>query len=185
MNKKPSCKINGFKYPAADKLSSRTSTICRSMACTMLKRESCSPEEEKLWMEFFPEKKCAYCGKPASHLDHLYALIENRRPTGYGTEPANLVPCCRVCNQRKGNLDWKEYMRSDKCEHVVDSSNDISSSIENRIKTIESFQEKMPASKAIIDKETEEKWAEILSSFDAKLNDAQEQLLLIKEKIYK
>ena len=36
MNRCAACKINGFKYPAADQIGGRTSTICRSMACTLL-----------------------------------------------------------------------------------------------------------------------------------------------------
>ena len=54
------CKINGFKYPSSDKISGRISTICRSMACTLLDREGCSNEEEKIWKKFFPKNKCAY-----------------------------------------------------------------------------------------------------------------------------
>ena len=71
MKKKASCSIGKFKFPASDTISNRTSTICRSMACTLLARVPCSAEEQEKWLRFFPDGKCAYCGKPASHLDHL------------------------------------------------------------------------------------------------------------------
>ncbi len=63
MNKRSACRINGIKYPTSDLIANRTSTICRSMASTMLIREPCFPTEEKQWIQFFPDKTCAYCGK--------------------------------------------------------------------------------------------------------------------------
>lgn len=186
MNKRNACKINGFKYPAADQISGRTSTICRSMACTLLNRDACSPEDEKKWMEFFPEKKCAYCGKTATHLDHLHALIIDRKPTGYGTEPANLVPCCGDCNQPKGNLHWEEFMRSNNCHHVGDAQTaDPQEAMEKRIENIRQFQTAMQPKKVVIDEETLNKWTEMLSDFDKMLKNVQDSLLEIKEQLYK
>lgn len=179
MNKRPACKINGFKYPASDQIGGRTSTICRSMACTLLNRDACSPDDEKTWMSFFKDKTCAYCGKPATHLDHLYALIDDRKPTGYGTEPANLVPCCTDCNQPKGNSHWEEFMRSNRCQHVGGSV-----AMESRIECIRKFQEAMPARKISIDADTMNTWTSMLHEFDEMLNTAQETLLKIKKELY-
>lgn len=53
---------------------------------------------------------CAYCGDKKSEWDHFRAVVLNRRPTGYVTEIANLVPACGKCNQSRGNKDWKEWM---------------------------------------------------------------------------
>lgn len=186
MNKRNLCKINGFKYPTADHIGGRTSTICRSMACTLLDREACSPKEEKKWMRYFPEKKCAYCGKTATHLDHLHALIIDRKPTGYGTEPANLVPCCGECNQPKGNMLWEEFMRSNNCHHIGDAqTDDPKAAMENRIRNIKLFQKDMPPRKVNIDDEVMDKWTAILSDFDEMLKRAQESLLEIKKQLYK
>lgn len=184
MNKRPACKINGFKYPAADQISGRTSTICRSMACTLLCREACSPDQEKEWMKFFPEKTCAYCGKKATHLDHLYAFIVDRMPTGYGTEPANLVPCCTECNQPKGNMHWEDFMRSNNCNHIGDDDTTSKDAMENRIEIIKRFQKSMPAKKVDIDSETLKKWNSLLNEFDDMLKKAQGLLLEIKEELY-
>ncbi len=54
--------------------------------------------------------RCAYCGDKASEWDHLRPLVKKRRPTGYISEIANLVPSCGKCNQSKGNSEWREWI---------------------------------------------------------------------------
>src|SRR5207302_9511130 len=56
--------------------------------------------------------RCAYCGNKATEWDHLRPLVLKRRPTGFITEIANLVPCCGKCNQSKGNKEWREWISS-------------------------------------------------------------------------
>jgi hypothetical protein len=56
--------------------------------------------------------RCAYCGDKASEWDHLRPLVLKRRPTGYVSEIANLVPACGKCNQSKGNKPWRDWMLS-------------------------------------------------------------------------
>jgi hypothetical protein len=56
--------------------------------------------------------RCAYCGDNATEWDHLRALVEARRPTGFITEIANLVPSCGKCNQSKGNKAWRAWISS-------------------------------------------------------------------------
>ena len=53
---------------------------------------------------------CAYCGDRKSEWDHFRAVVRDRRPTGYITEIANLVPACGKCNQSRGNKDWRTWM---------------------------------------------------------------------------
>ena len=182
MKKQPSsnkgrCKINGFKYPAADTISGRTSTICRSMACTLVTREPCTPELEKTWLSFFNDK-CAYCGDKATHLDHLFPLIDDKQPTGYGTGPSNLVPCCGKCNQSKGNMQWQDFMGSTKCKHVDGGRN-------ARIGTIERFQAEMPATCINIDAGTKKEFEEIRGQFTKALQEAERKLLALKETLMK
>jgi hypothetical protein len=55
--------------------------------------------------------RCAYCGDRSTEWDHLRPLVIKRRPTGYISEIANLVPACGKCNQSKGNKDWETWMR--------------------------------------------------------------------------
>ncbi|MCX6174129.1 MAG: HNH endonuclease [Ignavibacteriales bacterium] len=50
---------------------------------------------------------CVYCGKvEAQTWDHLFALVKNNEPSGYGHRYGNLVPSCKECNSKKGNKDW-------------------------------------------------------------------------------
>ena len=76
MNTRPACKINDLIYPASDKITSRISTLCRSMACTLMKREACSPQVEKEWMQFFPDKTCAYALSLPVFLLLLFSLSD-------------------------------------------------------------------------------------------------------------
>lgn len=179
MNKRKACKINDFKYPNSDKISSRISTLRRSMASTLLLREPCTPEEEIAWMKYFPDKKCAYCGKDASHLDHLYPLIDGKYPSGYGTDPANLVPCCKDCNQLKGSLHWRDYMTSDSCKHVG-SEDDI----KKRIEILDSFDKNMSRNKAVITAEIRDKWEYLENKLQIAVTETEKELEELKKEIY-
>jgi hypothetical protein len=57
-----------------------------------------------------PADQCAYCGSRSSDLDHFYALVKNKRPSGYFHTARNLVPSCGTCNQSKGGLPWEKWM---------------------------------------------------------------------------
>lgn len=50
--------------------------------------------------------QCAYCGAPATSLDHI-----KPRHKGGETVAHNLAPAC-VCNLRKGAQDWQEWFRA-------------------------------------------------------------------------
>jgi len=54
--------------------------------------------------------QCIYCGDKCNAWDHLRPIVVGRRPTGYISEIANLVPACQPCNSSKGNSHWKEWM---------------------------------------------------------------------------
>src|SRR3954447_23773210 len=56
--------------------------------------------------------RCAYCGDKSSEWDHLRPLVIGRRPTGFISEIANLVPACGKCNQSKGNKHWLKWILS-------------------------------------------------------------------------
>jgi 5-methylcytosine-specific restriction endonuclease McrA len=53
---------------------------------------------------------CAYCGQQATTWDHVYPTVSKREFTGAGHRIRNLVPCCSLCNSRKGNKDWREFL---------------------------------------------------------------------------
>ena len=185
MNRRPSCKINGFNYPASDKITSRISTLCRSMACTLMSRDACSPAQEAQWLSFFPNKTCAYCGKPATHLDHLFPMVDNSRPTGYATEPGNLVPCCKDCNTPKGNMHWEDFMRRGNCKHIGTVTNPSPSlAMQERIDIINNFQASMPAQRVVLDPALIAIWDNLLSNLDKALNDTEHELKILQSKLY-
>lgn len=80
--------------------------------------------------------RCAYCGDARTEWDHFRPIVVDRRPTGYISEIANLVPACGKCNQSKGNSDWKSWMlgtaaRSPKRRGVPE--------LESRVARLEAF----------------------------------------------
>jgi hypothetical protein len=81
--------------------------------------------------------RCAYCGDLRTEWDHFRAIVKDRRPTGYITEIANLVPSCGKCNQSKGNKHWKDWMlskarRSPRMRQIRD--------LDDRVTNLEAFQ---------------------------------------------
>ena len=83
--------------------------------------------------------RCVYCGDPSTEWDHLNPLVKDKKPTGYVSELANLVPACGKCNQSKGNKNWRSWMlgaanRSPNSRNIPD--------IDRKIARIESYQQK-------------------------------------------
>ena len=81
---------------------------------------------------------CAYCGDKKSEWDHFRAVVKDRKPTGFITEIANLVPSCGKCNQSRGNKDWRKWMvgsakQSPKSRGIKD--------IDERIARLQAFEE--------------------------------------------
>lgn len=58
------------------------------------------------------ELDCVYCGEPAQTWDHVFGLVRNGRYSGFGHTLGNLLPCCKDCNSRKGNKDWRAFLSS-------------------------------------------------------------------------
>ncbi|WP_420093107.1 HNH endonuclease [Noviherbaspirillum denitrificans] len=53
---------------------------------------------------------CAYCGDPAQTWDHIFATVKDSRFSGHGHRLGNLLPCCKPCNSKKGNKNWRDYL---------------------------------------------------------------------------
>ncbi len=109
--------ILGLKYPSSDKIASRTSTVARAMASSLAAIVEATAEETEALSCLLDnnELRCVYCGCKDSpnnklQLDHLYPLVDEKGPSGYYTEPRNLVPCCSACNGSKGSKQWDDYM---------------------------------------------------------------------------
>jgi len=71
---------------------------------------------------------CVYCGLvEAETWDHLFALVKNNEPSGYGHKYGNLVPSCRSCNSRKGNKDWRA------ANEIINANNPAQKAKVNRV----------------------------------------------------
>jgi hypothetical protein len=53
---------------------------------------------------------CAYCGSDAETWDHVHATVRDKKFSGYGHRLGNLLPCCKLCNSKKGNKDWRAFL---------------------------------------------------------------------------
>lgn len=105
-----------FQMPSAQTMVSRKSSITNAFVGAVIPKIAPTHEEIEealriLGMEAH-DVRCAYCGDKQSEWDHLRPLVLQRRPTGYISEIANLVPACGKCNQSKGNTAWREWMMS-------------------------------------------------------------------------
>jgi hypothetical protein len=108
--------LSCFKMPAPVSIIGRTSTITNSFVNGIV---PCVPPTEAEVTEVLQllgldaeDLRCAYCGDAATEWDHFRPLVTGRRPTGYISEIANLVPSCGKCNQSKGARRWREWMTS-------------------------------------------------------------------------
>ena len=108
--------LRAFRMPSAATPVSRKSSITNAFVGALL------PAIEPTWQEIAEalrilqldphELHCVYCGSRSTEWDHLRPLVLDRRPTGFVSEIANLVPSCNKCNQSKGNKDWRTWMLS-------------------------------------------------------------------------
>lgn len=105
-----------FSMPSVQTMMSRKSSITNAFVNAVI--PSIPPTHEEIEQALAilgmdpTDVRCAYCGNQATEWDHLRPLVFQRRPTGYVSEIANLVPACGKCNQSKGNKPWREWMVS-------------------------------------------------------------------------
>jgi hypothetical protein len=55
---------------------------------------------------------CVYCGERAETWDHVFAMVQKSAFSGYGHRLGNLLPCCKPCNSKKGNKNWKLFLET-------------------------------------------------------------------------
>jgi hypothetical protein len=102
--------------PSVQTMTSRKSSITNAFVNAIIPVIAPTPDEIEeslliLGMQL-TDVRCAYCGDKATEWDHLRPLVLDRRPTGYVSEIANLVPACGKCNQSEGNKPWRTWMLS-------------------------------------------------------------------------
>lgn len=108
--------LQAFQMPKAVKITGRTSTITNSFVNSIIPviqpQEADVIEALSILDMTRDDVRCAYCGDRSTEWDHLRPLVKNKRPTGFMSEIANLVPCCGKCNQSKSGREWREWIRS-------------------------------------------------------------------------
>jgi hypothetical protein len=105
-----------FQMPSVQTMVSRKSSITNAFVGAVIPAVIPTHEEIEQALAILHsdpnDVRCAYCGDRSTEWDHLRPLVLNRRPTGFVSEIANLVPSCGKCNQSKGNKPWREWMMS-------------------------------------------------------------------------
>jgi hypothetical protein len=105
-----------FQMPSVQTMVSRKSSITNAFVNAIL--PTIPPTNDEIAQSLTilgmepDDVRCAYCGDKATEWDHLRPLVAKRRPTGFISEIANLVPACGKCNQSKGGSDWRKWMLS-------------------------------------------------------------------------
>lgn len=106
-----------FDLPSPGSIKGRSSSITAAFVQAIVPVIAPSDEEVEHALAILGMKAgacvCAYCGDPRTEWDHLRPLVSDKRPTGYITEIANLVPACGKCNQSKSGNSWREWIVSD------------------------------------------------------------------------
>ena len=106
-----------FQMPSVQTMMSRKSSITNAFVNAVIPVVPPTHEEIAEALRILEQKlddvRCTYCGDVTTEWDHFRPLVLNRRPTGYISEIANLVPACGKCNQSKGNKNWRVWMLSD------------------------------------------------------------------------
>jgi 5-methylcytosine-specific restriction endonuclease McrA len=106
--------LSCFLRPRPVKITGRTSSVTNAFVNGII---PCIPPTEAEVQEVLDilaldaaDLRCAYCGDVSTEWDHLRPLIADKRPTGFITEIANLVPACGKCNQSKSGAEWRKWM---------------------------------------------------------------------------
>ncbi len=106
--------LYGLSIPSEVKITGRITTIRGAFIKAIIPEVPFTNEEVKQWsnklMIDTTNPRCSYCGGKASELDHFFAAVKDKRPTGYVTDLYNLVPSCGKCNQSKGGRYWKTWI---------------------------------------------------------------------------
>jgi len=96
---------------ARPKITSRGSSLAAVFVQAIIPRNADIDEiDEGLDRFEIARDQCAYCGERGSDLDHFFAIVKNKRPSGYFHCARNLLPSCGTCNRSKGGQHWEKWM---------------------------------------------------------------------------
>lgn len=178
-----------FQMPAVQTMVSRKSSITNAFVNALIPVIEPSHEEIedalKVLGMTLDRVVCAYCGDRMTEWDHLRPIVKDKRPTGYISEIANLVPACGKCNQSKGNKDWRKWMRSTTARHspTARGKTDVAA----RIERLEAYELWRPPTQidipAIIGKDEWDAYWQLWEKVNADLRQYQEVANTLRQKI--
>ncbi|RVC63029.1 hypothetical protein EN779_06120 [Mesorhizobium sp. M4B.F.Ca.ET.088.02.2.1] len=104
------------KYLRHQSIMQRKSTFSNAFASALapydeFSREAVSSALRDLGQDPDADLVCAYCGHAAQTWDHVFNRVIAGEFSGHGHRIRNLVPCCRTCNERKGQKPWRDWLR--------------------------------------------------------------------------
>lgn len=105
------------KYLRPSTIMSRKSTFASAFASALAPHDVFSPElvhaaVRDLGQDPDADLKCVYCGRDAATWDHVFNRVTKGEFSGHGHRVRNLVPCCRTCNESKGQKPWLAYLEA-------------------------------------------------------------------------
>ena len=156
---------SAFQMPSVQTMVSRKSSITNAFVNAIIPVAIPTHGEIEAALKILKmdpnDVRCSYCGDVSSEWDHLRPLVLNRRPTGFVSEIANLVPACGKCNQSKGNKHWRTWMlsnapRSPTGRHIANTPERVA-----RLEAYERWREptKIDFSRSVGKEAWEEYWA--------------------------
>lgn len=173
-----------FKMPTAVKITGRTSSVTNAFVNGII--PCVQPTEEEideclliLGLDKF-DLRCAYCGNESSEWDHFRPIVRKKRPTGFITEIANLVPSCGKCNQSKSGSHWKNWMTGDaknspKTKGIAD--------LKERVNRLEKYEQHKRAKEIDIEKIVgPELWEEYWNCHEM-LHESMKKAQLLQDKV--
>lgn len=95
----------------------RKSTFANAFASALAPHDIYVPAEvadamRDLGQDPDAELQCVYCGAEAATWDHVFNRVIKGEFSGHGHRVRNLVPCCRTCNESKGQKPWREFFET-------------------------------------------------------------------------
>ena len=98
-------------------IASRTTTINHAFAASIAPSDSYDEQRVREALAVLGQDPdtsllCAYCGAEAETWDHVHATVKDKVFSGFGHRIGNLLPCCKPCNSKKGNKDWRAFLNS-------------------------------------------------------------------------
>jgi hypothetical protein len=105
------------KYLRPSTVMGRKSTFSNAFASALAPHDNYKPDEvadaiKDLGQDPDGELHCVYCGTEAATWDHVFNRVIKGDFSGHGHRVRNLVPCCRTCNESKGQKPWRDFFET-------------------------------------------------------------------------